>query len=69
MCVFVCVCVPALSPKVSLENTEAINFMATFKKGREENGFSVIKMHFRFNIWVSLIGFKFRSTQRNKRRM
>ena len=33
---FVCVCAPALSPKVSLENTEAINFMATFKKGREE---------------------------------
>ena len=68
VCVYVCVCMLALSPKVSLENTEAINFMATLKK-REENGFSVIKMHFRFNIWVSLIGFKFRSTQRNKHRM
>ena len=67
---FVCVCMLALSPKVSLENTEAINFMATLKKKeREENGFSVIKMHFHFNIWVSLIGFKFRSTQRNKHRM
>lgn len=69
VCVYVCVCMLALSPKVSLENTEAINFMATLKKKREENGFSVIKMHFRFNIWVSLIGFKFRSTQRNKHRM
>ena len=44
-------------------------FHGHIEKKREENGFSVIKMHFRFNICVSLIGFKFRSIQRNKHRM
>lgn len=46
VCVYVCVCMLALSPKVSLENTEAINFMATLKKKRrkwflsDQNAFS-----------------------------